>query len=278
MRKKNYLSGGALVLVGILIACLFGEAVIRIGTLNQENYVVEMWRYAKLLKCPSQNPEVLHEHIPNSKARLQNVDVSINSLGLRGPEPKTGAPHRVAIVGDSMAFGWGVAENDCLRGRLEGLLPPDVDVVNAGVGNMNLNQAVSHWLDINKRLDADLLVVAVTQRAVNPPREERPGFLVRHSELAALALTFLGQISSGEHGERALVDGYKKQWSDEEGDRILHVAFDKLRELHQRKHVGILVVNIPETHDLNNYRFDFITRKIRGMADEYGFPFVDVTP
>ena len=56
---------------------------------------------------------------------LQGVEVSINSLGLRGPEPVPGRP-AVVLAGDSMTLGWGVAESGTLAGQLARRLGDDM--------------------------------------------------------------------------------------------------------------------------------------------------------
>lgn len=64
--------------------------------------------------------------------RVRRFTVSTNSQGYRGPELVTPAPHpRILCVGDSVTFGWGVAQPESYPARLAALL--GVDVVNAGV-------------------------------------------------------------------------------------------------------------------------------------------------
>ncbi|MFD0391501.1 hypothetical protein ACFQ4K_32495 [Tistrella bauzanensis] len=60
-----------LVVAGIVLGCLAGEGLVRLGTANQKNYVIEMWRYANLLKQRSDDPAIGHEHRPGQSARLQ---------------------------------------------------------------------------------------------------------------------------------------------------------------------------------------------------------------
>ena len=278
MDFKTIIQNTVYIITGVLLACIVGEIIVRIGSYNQENYVVEMWRYAKLLKQPSKNQNVGHEHIPSSHARLQNVDIYINSYGMRGPKPNLSAKHRVVIIGDSMAFGWGTEDSDCLRGQLDAALPDDYDVINAGIGNMNLFQSVSLWQDLRKRIDADTLVVVTTQRATARRAETHTGFFVRNSQLIALASTMVTQLVSGEYGHDALVDGYRKQWLSPGGEAILTDAFRELKREQVENGKHIIILCVPETHDLNNYRFDFITQKIQEHSKMNGFTFVDALP
>lgn len=273
MKAVAILSNAILIVVSISIAGLMAEGFIRYGTAEQQNYVIEMWRYAKLLKRKSDNPDVGHEHIPNSHARLQNVDVSINSLGMRGPLPRSNATHRIAIIGDSVAFGWGVSESETLRGQLEKLLPKDIDIINAGVGNLNLFQATSHWNDISQHIDADILVVLPTPRSTVQHIQENSSWLIRNSVLAALGTTFFKQLISGQYGEQALIDGLKDRWNNKQGEAILRQAFDSLDSYAKTHNAHVLIVNIPDSHDFNNYKFGFIDDKLEDLSERYGFRF-----
>ncbi len=273
MKATAIVSNAILMVVSISIAGLMAEGFIRYGTAEQQNYVIEMWRYAKLLKRKSDNPDVGHEHIPQSHARLQNIDVSINELGMRGPLPRTNAPHRIAIIGDSIAFGWGVSESETLRGHLDSLLPDNIDVINAGVGNLNLFQAASHWKDISRNVDADILVVLPTQRSNVRHIQEETNWLVKNSVLAALGATFFKQLMSGQYGEQALIDGLKDRWSSQQGDTILRQAFDSFDQYAKGHKAHVIIVNIPDSHDFNNYKFGFVDDKLRELSDSYGFVF-----
>ncbi len=268
----------SLIFLGIFLALIVGEGLVRIATMNQENYIVEMWRYAKLLKQKSPDPFIGHQHIPNTSAKLQNVEIVINSLGLRGPEPNQTALHRVAIVGDSIALGWGVPENETLRGQLKANLSVETDVVNAGIGNMNLSQTVQLWKTLDQEVHADTLVVLVTPRSTATITTESPGWLIEHSQLAALASTFIQQMTSGKYGESALLEGYKQQWSSTGGQAILSQAFELLENIKREKNSHIIIVSIPESHDFNNYQFSFMEDITQRYAQKYGFDYVNPLP
>ncbi|WP_339774534.1 hypothetical protein [uncultured Thalassospira sp.] len=274
MNFRNFVRSSIMAFAGVVVAFAIGEGIIRIATANQKNYIIEMWRYAKLLKKQSVDPAVGHDHIPNRTAMLENVAVRINSLGLRGPEPVKNAPHRVAIIGDSIAFGWGVPEDDTLRGNLEKLLPDSIDVINVGVGNRNIDQAVSQWIDLRNKITADTLVIVVAPRATTSVSTKSAGWLVEHSALAAIGLTIFEQLSSGEYGPQALVDGYKKQWSSPEGKKIIKSAFDKLLKIKNKDKSNIIILDVPEPHDFNDYKFNFMQQEIRSLSDKYGFEYV----
>src|SRR3989344_6053909 len=66
----------------------------------------------------SSNPEINYELKPNLKhEKAYKARVSTNSLGLRSPEPD-GTPV-MAILGDSVTFGYGVNDDETLSARLQ---------------------------------------------------------------------------------------------------------------------------------------------------------------
>lgn len=71
------------------------------------------------------------------------VVVHTNALGLRGapadPRPPPGV-RRVLVVGDSFAFGWGVADAETFAARLDAALGPGVEVLNAAVPGWGVDQ------------------------------------------------------------------------------------------------------------------------------------------
>jgi hypothetical protein len=271
---KKIVKSCLLVLLGVFLACIVAEIFIRVGTANQDNYIVEMWRYAKLLKRKSLNENIGHEHIPNCQATLEHVNIAINSYGLRGPEPNLKANYRIAILGDSIALGWGVKEEDSLRGQLASRLPESVDVINLGVGNSNLDQTVSHWNELSKKLPANMLIVLVCPRAPSLIKDTNTSWLVEHSQLAAILSTFIMQISSGKFGKEQLIDGYSQQWTSSQGKEIFEHALAKLKAYQQQAHCKIVLVPIPEMHDINNYQFGFMEKQTELMAKTNGFDFI----
>lgn len=274
--KRGIAANIGMVLLGILLALAAGEGIVRVATLDQRNYVIEMWRYATLLKRPSADPTIGHEHVPGATARLQNVDISINSLGMRGPEPRREAQRRVAIIGDSLALGWGLSDADSLRGQLDAALPDDVDVVNDGVGNMNLSQIAAHWARTNTRLPATTLILLTSFRApvTQPPPTRNP--ILRHSMLSALLVTYWGTHIGGANGRSEMIASVRDEWTRGPGAAAMHAAFDRIAAQARRNGTRVILAAAPEMHDLQNYPFGFISDIQRAEAAKHGWTFVDL--
>ena len=66
-------------------------------------------------------------------------EARLNSLDCRDPEfPPRGDRYRIAVVGDSLTFGFGIEEKDRLTNRLQASLGPRFEVLNFGFPGNNL--------------------------------------------------------------------------------------------------------------------------------------------
>jgi lysophospholipase L1-like esterase len=84
-----------------------------------------------------EDPELFWSPRPGFRGRFQDKAVHINSLGLRGPDvrvPKPAGRRRLLCFGDSITFGYGMADGETYPARLaENLAARGVEVLNAGV-------------------------------------------------------------------------------------------------------------------------------------------------
>jgi lysophospholipase L1-like esterase len=113
----------------------------------------------------SANPRLLFELRPGGLARAE-VEYRVNALGLRGPETGLDKPpgvRRAAVRGDSIAFGYWVAERDGFPRQLEGLLRERgerVEVLDFGVPGYNLDQEIELLRARALAFAPDLVVIA----------------------------------------------------------------------------------------------------------------------
>lgn len=99
----------------------------------------------------------------------KDVPVSINALGMRGPEitqDKPAGTKRVLVVGDSFAFGYLLPNVDSMPTLLEGVLAQkgvgDVQVVNGGVPGFGIVNAAGLVEHRGLALEPDVLVIAAS--------------------------------------------------------------------------------------------------------------------
>jgi len=108
---------------------------------------------------------------PGSHYEWQGIPVDINSHGLRGSETtyeKPPATFRILNLGDSVAMGWGVHEENTYGRQLEALLNQQrtgdlrYEVINAGVPGWNLENASAYLQAEGLRYDPDLILLDLT--------------------------------------------------------------------------------------------------------------------
>ena len=108
---------------------------------------------------------------PHSRYEWQNIPVEINSRGLRGSEIAYEKPpntFRILNVGDSIAMGWGVREEETYSRQLEQLLNQQAtgnihyEVINAGVPGWNLENELAYLQAEGLKYQPDLILLDLT--------------------------------------------------------------------------------------------------------------------
>lgn len=131
--------------------------------------------------------DISYELKPSIHARAYRAAITTNSSGFRSPETDRSKP-LVAVLGDSIAFGYGVEDNETIPSRLQVLLP-NIAILNAGVPGYNIIQQralyrekirklhpealllLFHWNDVE---DANMDVAALNEEGILRPQGWKP--------------------------------------------------------------------------------------------------------
>jgi lysophospholipase L1-like esterase len=211
----------ALALAALVLAMLGGEALVRAsGALDHGPVPRRLVEATGAAEPP-------YRLRPGARLAVLGREVRVSSLGLRGPEVAARPPagsRRVLVLGDSVAFGWGLDEAESFPAQLaEALRARGVaaEVLNAGVpGYSTASEAALHRA-LAPALAPDAVVLAVSLNDFTPTpglsplgvllsldAEPVPGWLAR-SELYAFLRWRLGgrgtafaALADAEHGER----------------------------------------------------------------------------
>ena len=279
MMLKKIVGNIALFTLTVSVGLFCTEGLLRIKNADQKNYNIEMWRYAKVLKKKSDDPSLGHEHIPGRSAKLQGVEIRINSLGMRGPEVNLNDPQkkRVLFLGSSNTLGWGVAEENTLPAILQRELRGKAIVLNGGIGNYNAARYVALFEKRFLRLKPDMVIINCFIRDAEPLDPGGGNFLLRHSELAALLFHLTHQLNrSG--GMENLVEHYRRIYQhDSPGFQEMLAAFERLQALSQSQGFKVIFTMIPDVHQMNPYPFAFAHEEMRKIASQFGWVFLDFT-
>jgi lysophospholipase L1-like esterase len=278
-----------LILIIIIICLGAGEITIRAFYGRLGNYNMEMWRYASDLKRPLTSPRLPFHHYPNKQGTYYGADVSINSLGFRDREYGAVIPEntkRVILLGDSFTFGWGVSLDALFSKQVEKMLNDSgyaCEVINMGIGNYNSTMEVELFKWKGKNLNPDLVVLMyfINDTEPVPPRRSPVSYsIMRSSYFFAFMFDRLVRLRASLAETFEWGAYYRRLYSPDNADNLAMntASINELVGICRRSDTNLLIVNIPEMHDFENYQFSYATDYIAGLAREGDVPFIDLLP
>jgi len=150
-----------LINIGLLIASLiifFGgiEVFLRVSGL-QSTQLKPSRMYAKPYLQKNENPDIRYDLKPNFSGWAHFSTVTTNDAGFRSSELDIDKP-TIAVLGDSMTFGYGVNDDETFPYSLGNLLP-EYNILNAGVPGYNLEQERATYEQKIQQLDPKALIL-----------------------------------------------------------------------------------------------------------------------
>jgi hypothetical protein len=281
-----FLKNALLVTVVTLLCLLALEPMTRLFVDTGKTYELEMWKYATQVKQRDYRPDMGHSHRANAHAELMAEDVRTDSHGFRSPEiPATPPPGvaRIAFEGDSIAMGWGVALNETMPMQVLSTLKAQgrrVDGFNLGVGNYNTAQELASYKDLGAKMKPDIIVLIYFINDGEPmPIYDDHNWLEEHSE-AYIVMKYRFDTLMRSSGE---VPDWKTYYrdlykDDAPGWKKTQEAIVGFAELAKDAGIQLIVVHVPELHELKPYPFADVTAKVRSVVEAQGVPFVDLLP
>ncbi len=189
MRKPSLPSLAAWT-AAVVIAIALLEIVLRAFDPVGISYFWEVRRYQESLV---RGVPYTYIHAPQARDRFQGFDVRMNSLGLRSPELGASGRRRLLILGDSVVFGWGVAQDQIVSAQAQRVLderaPGSWEVVGAGVVSWNTRNEFEFLVEEGDRIGAAAIALIVTSNDVVPHDEGRTAVAIDslRAEFAAAA-------------------------------------------------------------------------------------------
>lgn len=171
-RTRVIVLNSALLFGSSAIALVLAEVVFgRINAAREAKLSAEEGSpQAEMARFTVYHPLLGHDGKPNARGTLRRMSVIHNSQGNRGREvtfPKPAGVRRVIVLGDSQAWGYGVADQETIAARLEVHLarPRDgtepFEVLNLGVSGFGTDQALLKYLVQGRRYQPDYVVLIV---------------------------------------------------------------------------------------------------------------------
>lgn len=245
---------------------------------------VEMWRYARAMKRPSETPGVVLEHRPNVVGTFMGVHLRTDERGFRHAAPdieaaRTGSERIIAVVGDSCTLGWGVPEGATLVDDLERTLNASgtgrVTVVNASVGNSNTAMEYARYLRDVRPLHPAWVILGYFINDAEPDPTPRTSPLPEHSVLLAMLTTRVPSLwaPAGRDYRSYYASLYRPDSAGFEHFRAALAAFGAA--VRQDGAMGTMLL-IPEMHEPRRFGpFADVYRRMRELGAASGFEVVD---
>ena len=254
---------------------------------------------------------------PGAEAELDKtagIHYRINANGFRGPaypQARDAGAFRVAVLGDSLTFGYGVQENESYTALLEAelgrlLAPRKVEVLNFGVGGYNPYNEVALFEGIAAGYAPDLVLIQFCINDLNDPRLHFDAHTLRLLDLpddafpdprmrtlpmpersplafcaGRLRLCDLLQHAMYENraDRRVLAQTVAERRSLGDPERAwLHAQYGKLAQWATAHGAGFGVIVFPYPKQLHDPSRDGVAQGIAALGRDDRFAVIDLTP
>ncbi|MBZ0268480.1 SGNH/GDSL hydrolase family protein, partial [bacterium] len=268
-----------------LVVCLvLLEVGLRVYSRITPNVDVEFYRYASLMKGAAPGSGVVFRHRPGAGETFFGVDVKINGHGFRDAEWTKPAPgeRTIALLGDSITFGWGVPYGERFSERLEEEWSRDgapVTLLNTGHGNYNAVQEYATLAEAfaDRPVDAVLQVWYINDAEPTPVHRDTPWYAHLHAAIFLWAKADLLQRRFG--ARENYVDYYRGLYrNDAPGYEAFAAALDSTGAWASRHGVPWIFVVLPEFHDFTpDGPFTDVYAQVARRATQAGARVIDAT-
>jgi len=248
-----------LIITNLLVILFVIELGLRVYSSFFIVYDLEMHKYAIELKRISNTSGLIHEHIPNAKAKLMNVGFNINSMGFRDDEISLGKnpdQYRIMVLGCSNTVGWGVEQENVFTALIEKKLnktkfPVEYQVINAGVGNYNTLLESIQIKDRIQHLDPNMVILHYYINDAEIILNEDVGLFIRSSYLFAFLKNRL-KYHKFKREYQNLGSYYLQLYeTDSEGWLSAQNAFLDIKEICRKNDAILLVALQPDLHNIS---------------------------
>ena len=281
IKKKIY--NVLLFSLSVLIAVIFLEFFLIIKSKLIINYDTEMWKYSKNLKIKSENKKINHVHRKNTSSVLQNVEINLNSYGLRGNEKDLQdwkrSTNKILIIGSSITLGWGVSEKKIITTILNDLATKnnlDWKFLNAGVGNYNIERYVNNYLENLQLLKPDKIIIQYFLNDAEILPNTEGNIFTRNFHLGILLWKYKNLLSD-DIKFKDIFNYYEEIYTNNKNLNMIENNMKILQEHCKINNRECIIVYTPDIQFINDKRFNKFSKKIESIAQKKNLNFIDLT-
>jgi hypothetical protein len=229
--------------------------------------------------------------------RWQRTALSLNTHGFRDrefPEGKPAGVFRVAVLGDSFAYGNGIAAGQRFSDLVRGALPSGVEILNFGVPGHNTPELVSELRSRVVRFAPDFVLVQWFVNDVEGDNRERPRYQPLlpfpaahewlHESSAAYTLfdTWWTRRQVAGLSGTSYAGYMRARFGDPQSEaaRLDRQALRALVAEAEDRHIQIGFVLFPDiAYELGDaYPFTFLHERMQAFCAERGLTCLDLRP
>lgn len=273
------------VVIILFFFLLSGEVLSRVLLSFVVRYDVEMTKYGLSLKEAHPGAKYFFTHKPHQDIKLMGVNVMTNSFGLRDKEyspQKSPDQYRIAVLGDSLTFGWGVQQSQSFVRLLEESLNSSlkastsikkIELINMGHGNYNTQQEVNYLLERGHQFNPDHVLLFYFINDAELPQISGTFSFIGHSQFATLVWSVLRRVAPSffNQGQKDYFSYYRDTYRDDfEGWKLTKNNLQALSNFCRSRKIKLQIVILPDLHEVNPYPFVNEHQKLKVYLDSIG--------
>ena len=281
---KNYIVNILILILSVFTILVIVETFLRIKNHFIIDYDIEMWKYSKYLKIPHKNSKINHIHKKNSSAKLQNIEIRTNSLGMRGDDNDiknwNSSDQKILFLGSSITLGWGVENEKVLNKIIEKNAKQNNlnwSTLNAAVGNYNTERYINYFFEYNQNLNPNIIIIQYFINDAEILDSNRGNVITRNFHLGVMLWRYYS-LFKDELSRKNILQYYEEVYKIEKYEKIVSKNLKKMQNFCNIKQIRCILVYTPDIDLLKSgYKFNFIKKYIQKITKKIGMEFFDVT-
>lgn len=282
---KNFLLYIILLAISIVFAFIFCEVILRVKHSLVPNYDIEMWKYAKELKKQVEDKNIGHVHRENKSGIFQGVNIKINNFGQRDVDYNNDYLNKFEkkflIIGSSITLGWGVDKEKTFSHMLNIYAINEKKnwlFINGGIGNYNSQRYVNNYLKNWSNLSFNHIIINYFVNDAEIKENKKTNLFIKYTHTGVVLWKLFKSFDPSLKKEN-ISSYYEKIYADNyKGFVIARSEIAKLNEYCKANKIKCILVNIPDIHQLNPYKLNFINKKIENFAKDIDIQYIDLLP
>ena len=284
LNYKNHIVNFLILSVSVILILIVVETFLRVKNYYVIDYDVEMWKYSKKLKIAHKNNKINHVHKKNSSAILQNIEIKINSMGMRGNDEDIdkwkSSDFKILFLGSSITLGWGVENEKVLNKVIEKEAKNDNrnwSTLNAAVGNYNTERYVQYFFEYNQNLNPDVIIIQYFINDAEILKPNRGNIITRNFQFGVMLWRYFS-LFKDELSRKNILDYYQEVYKVEKNKKIVKNSLQKMQNFCTKNQIRCILVYTPDIDLLKSgYEFNFIKNYIHNISKKNQMEFLDVT-